>query len=327
MPRGVDLNLDRFNLSAVSQDGVWAGSLEAPPGSEKHALDTDAFWRALEEGSDSAVLVEEDRRLFASVFNPCLSDRRQDGSRFVPPATGLSHVHRLKMLTKEEAKAKQLRKDHFFSADFVADAAGPLFPSSWTSSIDMASSAPAPLVARPDLEAEAGMLRDILASTAPSFEKTTEDGTRFLIFKFGSLEARATQEPQGDLEVGAVFSVSDAWATAPGASDLEGGELVVKVAECVERAPSGVARYFLLVETDAGTSATVGLLPSGAVSWTACAPGRCAQAKVLRTHGCEDSGVTVGELRASLQGAKKASASSQKRFVQAAFLRLAGSVA
>eukprot|EP00429_Kryptoperidinium_foliaceum_P099314 CAMPEP_0176242836 /NCGR_PEP_ID=MMETSP0121_2-20121125/30611_1 /TAXON_ID=160619 /ORGANISM="Kryptoperidinium foliaceum, Strain CCMP 1326" /LENGTH=335 /DNA_ID=CAMNT_0017582405 /DNA_START=44 /DNA_END=1051 /DNA_ORIENTATION=+ len=321
MPRGVDLNLDRFNLSGVSQEGAWAGTLEAPAGSEKIALDAGAFWRALEDEGDAAALREEDRSLFASVFNPSLSDRRQDGSRFVPPATGLSHVHRLKMLTQEEGKARQLRKAHFCSVDFVPDAAGPLFPSSWTSSIGIASSAPAPLVQRPDLEAEDGMLRDILASTSPSFERTTEDGTSFLIFKFGSLEVRAMKDPSGDLEIGAVLSVSDAGARA--ALVLDGDELIVKVAECVERAPTGSARYFLAVETAAGASAAVELLASG-VSWTECSAGRRAQAKILRAQDCK---VIVGELRATLPGARKASSSSQKQFVQATFLRLAGALA
>lgn len=71
----------------------------------------------------------------------------------------------------------------------LEESAGPLFPSSWTSTIGMEGSVAAKLVPRADLKAEEGMLQDILATATPSFERSTEDGTAFLIFKLGSLEA------------------------------------------------------------------------------------------------------------------------------------------
>merc|ERR1719215_473995 len=47
MPRGVDLNLDRFNLSSAAVLDTWAGTLEAPAGAEKLAIDSGAFWAEL----------------------------------------------------------------------------------------------------------------------------------------------------------------------------------------------------------------------------------------------------------------------------------------
>merc|ERR1711920_581121 len=113
-------------------------------GAENLAMDSAVFWSSLKGGAASA-LNDEDRSLFVDVFHPQLSDRREEGNRFVPPPTSLTYMHRLKTLVNEEATMMQKRREHFFSVEFTIDTAGPLFPSSWNSSIELASHASAEL--------------------------------------------------------------------------------------------------------------------------------------------------------------------------------------
>merc|ERR1719284_2124432 len=86
--RGVDLNLDEFSLSEA---GAYAGDLQAagadaPIGS--------AFWSSI-DSVDEAVFKGEDSKLLQEIFNPKLSDRRDEGDLFMPPATCPAYVQRL----------------------------------------------------------------------------------------------------------------------------------------------------------------------------------------------------------------------------------------
>eukprot|EP00449_Zooxanthella_nutricula_P008996 CAMPEP_0198507602 /NCGR_PEP_ID=MMETSP1462-20131121/12426_1 /TAXON_ID=1333877 /ORGANISM="Brandtodinium nutriculum, Strain RCC3387" /LENGTH=221 /DNA_ID=CAMNT_0044236851 /DNA_START=16 /DNA_END=681 /DNA_ORIENTATION=+ len=213
MPRGVDLNLDCFNLSAIAETGTWAGTMQAPLGAEKFSFDSKAFWLNVDGGEDLAV---EDVGLFRDVFNPHMSDRREEGDRFVPPQTGLSYQHRLKLLVGEETEVARKRKEHFFSGEFVADSSGPLFPASWSSTIgsDAAAARAKTLVPRPDLQAEQTTLRHILDASAPHFDRRAEDGARFLVYRVGSLEVRAVSDRDGEMHIGAVYAAADS-AAAP----------------------------------------------------------------------------------------------------------------
>merc|ERR1712051_371726 len=118
-------------------------------------------------------------------------------------------IHKLKNLVKQELQAQEDRKTLFFSAEFNKDKAGPLFPSSWNSSVEIEHEEGGPRVlrSRPDFKAEESLLDEVLASTIPLFDKKTEDGTRFLIYRLGSLEVRATQAFDGKRVIGAVFSL------------------------------------------------------------------------------------------------------------------------
>merc|ERR1712060_61373 len=91
--RGVDLNLDQFDLSQATK--VSSSEIcDAPVG--------DAFWSALDSKSGfEGELVD----LFTDVFNPCLSDRRTEGDRFVPPNMSISYLEKLGNLVKEEKLA------------------------------------------------------------------------------------------------------------------------------------------------------------------------------------------------------------------------------
>jgi len=204
MPRGVDLNLDSFNLSAIAENSAWAGTVEAPVGAELLPFDSKAFWSSLDAGKD---LAAQDTALFLDVFNPHMSDRRDEGDLFVPPQTGLTYQHRLKLLVGEEAEVARKRQEHFFGNTFVADNAGPLFPASWSSTIasDAAAARAKALVPRPDLQAEQATLHHILESSAPHFDQRGEDGARFLVYRVGSLEVRAVRGRDGEMHIGAVY--------------------------------------------------------------------------------------------------------------------------
>merc|ERR1712038_2107132 len=92
--RGVDLNLDQFDLSQamkVSSDE----SCDAPIGN--------AFWSALDTSSG---FEDEYKNLFKAIFNPCLSDRRDEGDWFIPPNMSISYLEKLGNLVKEEALAQ-----------------------------------------------------------------------------------------------------------------------------------------------------------------------------------------------------------------------------
>merc|ERR1712176_638278 len=93
MPRGVDLSLDQFNLSAAAEPGSWAGTLEAPEDARNLSIKGGAFWSALKDTQD-ATFRQEDRSLLTQVFNPKMCDRHEENDEFVPPATGLSYIHK-----------------------------------------------------------------------------------------------------------------------------------------------------------------------------------------------------------------------------------------
>jgi hypothetical protein len=204
--RGVDLNLDEFSLSEA---GAYAGDLQAagadaPIGS--------AFWSSI-DSVDEAAFKGEDSKLLQEIFNRTLSDRRDEGDLFMPPATSPAYVQRLRNLVKEEGLAREERKRHFISSDFKEANAGLLFPSSWQASFQLAKGQDVQqgsrLQPRPEYlcQAASDALRSTLATAEPSFDKTTEDGARFRVYHVGKLEVRTIQERASDEEeLGAVFA-------------------------------------------------------------------------------------------------------------------------
>merc|ERR1712038_934455 len=88
--RGVDLNLDQFDLSQAMKVSS-TETCDAPIG--------DAFWSALDSKSG---FEGELKDLFNAIFNPSLSDRREEGDRFIPPNMNNSYLEKLGNLVKEE---------------------------------------------------------------------------------------------------------------------------------------------------------------------------------------------------------------------------------
>merc|ERR1712217_682514 len=157
------------------------------------------------------------------------------------------YVQRLRALVQEETAMQEQRMDHFFSKEFEQDNAGPLFPLSWTSNMEISHEGKC----RPQLHprqdfAQAHMLEDALESVVPDFDKVTEDGSRFSIYRIGSLEVRTIAEHDSEPVIGAVFSVHAATEDKQAISEQEE---VVKATEYVERAGLDFQVY-LVLETD-----------------------------------------------------------------------------
>lgn len=323
MPRGVDLNLDKFNLSASAEPGTWAGTIEAPEGAENLTMDCQAFWSNIDDAK-SSIFSDEDRSLLAKVFDAKLSDRRADGEAFLPPPTGLTYMHRLKTLVKEEDLMRQRRKELFFSNDFVMDKGGPLFPASWTSPIALENAAQGcmKVLPRANIKASEATLKEVLDSTTPVFDKCIEDGTRFLIYRVGSLEIRATQDhADADRVVGAIFTVA---ADLTDVEELQvcEEEKIVKVTEYVERSSLGslCCKFYVLFQTEKENVIVVEQLADGSVAWRENPENIGARNSLARVMRSSDCSVLVRDVRAKTPVcAGRVSASKCKRFAQVAY--------
>jgi len=324
-PKGVDLNLGQFDLSEAADvkavEGDWAGNFQC---SDPSLAVGGAFWSSLN------VMKDADKSLFNAVFNPMLSDRREEGDCFVPPDTCPSHLRKLKELVQAEEKLRQERKSHFFSISFTTDNVGPLFPRSWSSTIEIArNSARSLMRLRPDFKCEAA-LDQALKSASPSFDKTTEDGLRFRVYRIGSLEVRTTQEPDGQEVVGAVLSTRAPEKASPDQA-INDQDKLVKVTEYVELAQCSANRYrhYVVFQTESGTIVTE-LLADGAVAFEV-APAdlevRTSLAKVLRSANCRSERISVGDMRKYVDAKRAtvgASDSMRKRFARGVFKRVGG---
>jgi len=320
-PQGVDLNLDQFDLTPTEL------TLDAPAGCEDCSCQPleaciavgETFWSNLDADAGSA-FNDEDKALLKAVFNPNFTDRRDEGDRFVPPDSSLAHVQSLRTLVGEEASVLRRRTEHFAGKGFAASAPGALFPSSWTPSLAIMrgrkpeDAAPGSSLLTPcsGWEAEAAALRPILRSAIPTFDKCTEDGTRFRIYRVGSFELRTTQRPGGEEAVGAVFSV---FAPAGEGAAVPASEKIVQVVEYVERnvqrAGNGMGqwphfpRFYVQLRSEGGHTVVTEKLRDGTVTWSespANAEARNALAKVVYTADCQGPSVTVGDMRSFQAG-------------------------
>jgi len=243
----------------------------------------------------------EDKSLLRRIFNPNLSDRRDEGECFTPPDTSFAYVQKLRALVKEEEAAQQKRRDHFLSKEFVASAPGPLFPLSWASSVDISMGDTADkngLQARPDYLSQAQVFDHALRSAVPEFDKTAEDGTRYRIYRLGSLEVRTCQV-YDELEViGMVFS-RHAHEASKHCCQIKETESIVKVTEYVEK--SGKSHHcYTVLETEHKNVLAFEELDSGVVKREdnpADLEDRNSLAKVLRSAACSQANMTVGDVR------------------------------
>lgn len=203
--QGVDLRLDQFDLSEatrVESEGV-------PKPLEECVAMGPAFFECL-DGSKQ-LLGEEDKALLQSVFCPMLSDRRSEGDLFVPPNPSAAYLRKLRALVKDEESVRARRKEAFLSTDFVMSDPGASFPLSWKPSFELAAEQGPQGVPKPCPEylTQESTLKQLLKDTVPVFDKSTEEGTRFRIYKAGNLEVRTTQDFEGNEVMGAVFSMKE----------------------------------------------------------------------------------------------------------------------
>jgi hypothetical protein len=306
-PRGVDLNLNEFDLSSA---GIWAGGCVQSP--VVAAPLAEAFWAALrgEHNEQGLPLGDDDQVLLKAVFHPCSSDRREDGERFMPPDTTPAYVAKLRSLVREEEKVRAERRAHFLCRRFRPDDCGPLFPGSWHSALQVGEAKQGvELHERPEYVAQSGgVLERALKDTQPTFDKTAEDGVRFRIYKIGSLQVRSTQCFGEEEVIGAVFStlasppVSTQRQTAT-EQDLaiKEDDKITKATEYVEATSQAPFRHsFVELETESGRAAVTERLPGGQMVWTESPQDvevrRCL-AKVVRSKDCRGAGIAAGDMK------------------------------
>jgi len=343
----------------MQTQGSWA--------SDVRALDEcmavgDAFWSSLDDDSKK-VFHEEDHTLLSNIFNHALCDRRSEGDLFCPPDASHSYVSKLRALVKHEEAIREQRTEQFLSKTFVMHEPGAIFPASWTSSLAVArghvrvsnldSRPRGALVARPEYKGHAAeLLKSNLKSSAPVFDRSTEEGMRFRIYRLGSLEVRTTQALGSDEIVGAVFSIRNPTSTSGKENATEEEEItfsqepvsleekIIHATEFVERAfvnggkPSALRRYYLVLETEAGHTIVTERLPDGTVTWEENpleVEDRNSLAKVTRASACQP-GVVLQDLKTYqctvAKGAAQAGVASPsvcKRYARSAYSRAVGS--
>merc|ERR1712079_564581 len=193
----------------------------------------------------------------------------------------------------EEMAMQEQRMDHFFSKAFDQESAGPLFPLSWASNMEISREGKS----RPQLHlrqdfAQAHMLEDALDSLVPEFDNVTEDGSRFSIYRIGSLEVRTITEPDCEPVIGAVFSVH---APSERKAAIPEQEEIVKAIEYIERVGLGF-QVFVTLETDKHNILVVEELDDGTLQFEenpSNLDDRTSLAKVLRTAVCSSTTVAA----------------------------------
>lgn len=350
--KGVDLRLDSFDLSSAkrvsleAQCGSWGNLVQ--PLDECKSLGQ-AFWTSLE---CSSPFKETDQALLRNIFNPFLSDRRSEGDRFAPPDASYSHVSKLRALIKEEETVRHLRKQAFCKKEFICSEPGNLFPASWSSKLevlrgrktDASEGVPSvrplsSLVERSEYQNQqtAEMLQNILKTTAPVFDKSTEDGMHFRVYSVGSLEVRSTQEHNGEEAVGVIFTIAGAdvssQKTPQKGQQVQPQDKITKVTEYVQhKFLAGVATgccYYLVLETEKGHKVVTERLQDGRVTFQEDPKNledRNSLAKVTHTKEC-GKGATVRDIQKRAENASESapmSATVCKLWARSTYARLVG---
>jgi len=243
----------------------------------------------------------------------------------IPPDTSKAYLEKLSNLMKEEEMAREQRREHFLSTKFAVDEPGPLFPSSWKNNFEIERShipQDGVLRERPEYKAEAQMFDHVLESTIPVFDKSSEEGIRYRVYKIGSIEVRTTQEHNAKEMVGAVFSIQGKQDQMEKAS-VKDCEQVEKVSMYVERELRGLShyRYYVVIETGDGNVIVSEQLRDGSVTWKenpADLEDRNSLAKTYHSKDCRGKGMTVLDFKAYSNEAATLD-SKGKRYAQGAY--------
>jgi len=327
--RGVDLNLNNFDLSETTRV-----TSQVQVSENACAAVGNEFWENIDNANES-VFKDEDRTLLASLFNPHLSDRREEAEQFVPPDTSKAYLERLSHLMKEEDSVRHRRRDHFFSTKFNVDEPGQVFPASWKDYIEIERThvpQEGILHERPDYKEEAQMFSHVLHSAIPVFDKSTEEGIRYRVYKVGSIELRTTQEPNAKEIVGAVFSRRAPTQTPVKGKQGQKEKVAVKDSEKVDTVTIYVEndsrwrsyhRYYVVIDTMISTIVSEQLW-DGNVTWKenpSDLEDRNSLAKAYSSKDCRSQGMTVQDFRAySSEAADSGTPDCKgKRYAQGAY--------
>jgi hypothetical protein len=281
----VDLDVEQFDLlQARSVEGLCLAKDFKDP-----IVLARAFWPAIvaTEGTPAACFKEQDKQLLRNIFNPRLSDRRQEGDLFQPPATAVSYVDELRNLLQQEDEVRQKRKKHFLSESFDPACAGQAFPSSWTTTFEVARQGEDPQsngkprcggdILMPCSPGECHTSLEELRSCSLIFDKSTEDGIRFRIYRPGSLEVRTVQECNLEETISAAFFVHAPGGRAPLLKHLTGegnecaqiqeDEVVTEVIIYVEGDSHTGPSYLLVIKTAQCHAVVTQLTKNGTIVW------------------------------------------------------------
>ena len=211
-PQGVDLNLDSFDLTnpdrfrfSVASCSASMDSLEARVPLGQAFLDG---VRQAQSAASASAFKPEDRHFLRNLYKDQLTDRTQEGDAFVPPDPDMKYVNKIRALVSEEEILRGKRVSLFSDAAFIPENPGPAFPRSWTSNFQVEHQGMSTGLVKKALRS--GMVQlalnptfkklittEMLPSTAPVFEKSSEDGACFRIYRIGSLEIRTVQDERG----------------------------------------------------------------------------------------------------------------------------------
>ena len=351
MPQGVDLNLDKFDLSKPER---FAGSLPAcsgGPGSlEAKVTLGRAFLRSLRE-RDFEDLKPEYSELLLKVLASPQCDRTGEGDAFVPPDPNMEYTAKLRGQIHEEKSLLERRKLIFFDRGFKVGNPGTDFPRSWTSRFQIEKDGVAP---KSEVSNKSGwskvdfddafrkvLLSDILPTAAPEFKQTTEDGTVFRIYQIGSLEVRTTQENFGEEHVGVLFSKSaPTWNLASKAKSpqvvsdnekIQDCKVYLEAAEGETHSNKQAHHFYMVCQTASKNLIVTEKLASGATTWVvnpANLEDRNSLAKLLFTADCLEQ-TTIRSLK-TIQGNMSRTApagvnlSTRKQYVKSVFKQATG---
>lgn len=338
-PQGVDLNLDKFSLSSADN---FAGQL--PPcgisldSTEAQVTLGRVFLQKLEQRSYK-MLDKEKQDLLTAIFNAAMTDRTSDADAFIPPDPSLQYIQKIKSLVQEEASWLERRKAAFCSKNFVVGNAGTEFPRSWTSRFQVtdsqagAAAMNSALVRLPiDESFETFFVSELLPTAAPEFNKATEDGVFFRIYKFGNIEVRTMTEIGEPEKVVAAFSVRlpafdfKAGLKCPERIESEALGKVSIYAEAIETVdskPLERCHYYVVLETDAGNVVITEKQADGSISWSVNPKNlqvRNSLAKQILMREIQDKQLTVQKVKGltiSHSLRKPATFVDQKRYMRA----------
>lgn len=250
MPQGVDLNLDKFDLSKPDRFGSMPPCSGAPGSLETKVTLGRAFLQSLRARKYDE-LKPEHQEVLLKVFQSPQCDRTQEGDAFIVPDPNMEYTSKLRSHIHEENSLLERRKLHFCDKAFKVGNAGHDFPRSWTSRFQIEKDGLAPkteasnktglVKVEIDKAYSASLVRDVLPTAAPEFQEKTEDGTCFCIYKIGSLEIRTTQERFAEEQIGVVYSSrAPTWNLAATSQELSEREKVVECKVFLEAAEGDV---------------------------------------------------------------------------------------
>ena len=265
MPQGVDLNLDKFDLSKPDRFGSMPPCSGAPGSLETKVTLGRAFLQSLQQRRYEE-LKPEHQDILLKVFQSPQCDRTQEGDAFIVPDPNMEYTTKLRSHIHEENSLLERRKLHFYDKAFKVGNAGHDFPRSWTSRFQIEKDGLAPKteasnktgLVKVDIDKaySATLVKDVLPTAAPEFQEKTEDGTCFRIYKIGSLEIRTTQERFTEEQIGVVYSSrAPTWNLAAASQELAERERVVECKVFLEAAEGDAVgkqphHFYMVCNTD-----------------------------------------------------------------------------